>query len=201
MENSELDYITVMNSILLLADYQPNMFKCVESGDRIEIKNAAVVSAKAASILKVPVVFTAIDPNGNGEFIKELTDIFPEKQVIIRFVPHFDAFEDKQILNLIRKSGRTKLIVAGLWTSVSFAYTAIHGIHEGLDVYGLIDAGGDATHDAHYYGVQKMLKAGVTPITWTSLISEWMNDCAKPGEFSDESYGKYDTMLSFLQKK
>lgn len=29
-----------------------------------------------------------------------------------------------------------------------FAYTAIHALREGFDVYGLMDAGGDATIDA-----------------------------------------------------
>ena len=79
MENSDLDFITVINGVLLLIDYQPNMLKGVGSGERSAIKVAAVASAKAASMLAVPVVYTAVYPDGNGDFINELTDIFPKK--------------------------------------------------------------------------------------------------------------------------
>jgi hypothetical protein len=38
--------------------------------------------------------------------------------------------------------------------------TAFHGIKEGYEVYGLIDAAGDSTVDAHNFGVKRMLQAG-----------------------------------------
>ena len=198
MENSKLDFITAKNSILVLIDYQPGMFRGVGSGDRTVIKNAALASAKAAQILDVPVVLTSIDPKGNGEFIKDICELFPKQEVIARSIPGFDAFEDEKVLNAVKSSGRKKLIVSGLWTSMCFAYTALHGISEGFDVYGLIDAGGDASADAHYYGVQRMLQAGVVPITWMPLTSEWMHDWANPksDELVKEVYGKYDAMLN-----
>jgi len=30
-----------------------------------------------------------------------------------------------------------EIVISGLWTSMCFAYTAIHGLKEGLEVYGL----------------------------------------------------------------
>lgn len=197
MESFKLEFITAKNSVLLLVDYQPNMFRGVQSGDRTAIKNAAIASAKAAQILDVPVVYTSIYPEGNGEFIKELTGLFPKQEVISRSIPSFDAFEDEKVLNAVKSSGRKKIIVSGLWTSMCFAYTAMHGIREGFDVYGLIDAGGDASIDAHKYGVQRMLQAGVVPITWMPLVSEWMHDWANPkaAELTKEVYGKFDAML------
>lgn len=197
MENSKLDLISAQNSVLLLVDFQPNMFRGVQSGDRTQIKNAALAAAKAAQILDVPVVYTSIWPEGNGEFIKELTDLFPKQKAIARTVPGFDAFEDEKVLSAVQATGRKKLIVSGLWTSMCFAYTALHGIREGFDVYGLMDAGGDASIDAHKYGVKRMLQAGVTPITWMPLTSEWMHDWANPksDDLKKEVYGKFDAML------
>jgi Isochorismatase family len=55
-----------------------------------------------------------------------------------------------------------------------FAYTALHALRDGYTVYGLIDAAGDSTLDAHKYGIIRMLRAGVIPITLESLVSEWM---------------------------
>jgi len=197
MAESKLELLTAQNSTLLLVDYQPGMFKGVGSGERNAIWSSAVAAAKAAKILDVPTVLTSIWPEGNGEFIKAITDLFPGQEVIARKVPGFDAFEDERVLQAVKKIGRRKLVVSGLWTSMCFTYTAIHGLREGLSVYGLVDAGGDASPDAHNYGIQRMAQAGVVPITWIPLVSEWMHDWANPkaGELRKEVYGRYDVML------
>jgi hypothetical protein len=50
----------------------------------------------------------------------------------------------------------------------------------GFEVYRLMDAEGDSTHDAHIYGVKRMSEAGVIPITLESLVSEWIHDWGNP---------------------
>lgn len=197
MEDPRLELLTAQNSVLLLVDYQPTMFKGVASGDRNTINNSAVAVAKAAKILKVPTVLTSIWPEGNGEFIKEITDLFPGQKVIPRKVPGFDALEDERVLKAVKKTDRKKLVVSGLWTSMCFAYTAIHALREGFDVYGLCDAAGDASPEAHTYGIQRMLQVGVVPITWIPLVSEWMHDWANPKveELKKAVYGRYDVVL------
>jgi len=196
MNNSKLDLLTPANSLLLLVDYQPAMFKGVGSGDRTAIKNNAVAAAKAASILSVPTVLTSINPQGNGEFIKEITDLFPNVQVIARKMPSFDALEEEPVFAAVKATGRKKIVISGLWTSMCFSFTALHALREGMDVYGLVDAAGDSTHDAHKYGIKRMIQAGVIPITWETLMSEWMHDWGNP-KVSEliQVYAKYDTML------
>ncbi len=197
MKNTKLDFLTAQNSVLVLVDYQPGMFKGIDSGNRTTMKNAAVAAAKAASILKVPVVLTSIYPQGNGEFLKEITDLFPNQEVFARTVPGFDAFDDERVWEAVKKTGRKKIVISGLWTSMCFTYTAIHGVREGYDVYGLMDAAGDASLDAHNYGIQRMMQTGVVPITLISLVSEWMHDWANPkaDELKKEVYSKYNAML------
>ena len=81
-----------------------------------------------------------------------------------------------------------------------FAYTALHGLREGFQVYGLIDAAGDATLDAHTYGVQRILQAGVVPTTWMPLVSEWMHDWPNPkgDELRKEVYRTCGAVFSML---
>jgi nicotinamidase-related amidase len=196
-DSSKLDLLTDMNSILVLVDYQPVMIKSVASSDKTIIKSAAVYAAKAAKILDVPVVLSSINPKNNGEVFPEITGLFPDQEVFARKVPSFDAFEDERTYNAVKKINRNKLVVSGLWTSMCFTYTALHAIKEGYDVYGLIDAAGDSTLDAHNYGVKRMLQAGVIPITLESLVSEWMHDWENPksGELVAEVYSKYGAMI------
>jgi nicotinamidase-related amidase len=196
-DSSKLDLLTDMNSILVLVDYQPVMIKSVASGDKTIIKSAAVYAAKAAKILDVPVVLSSINPKNNGEVFPEITGLFPDQEVFARKVPSFDAFEDERTYNAVKKTNKNKLVVSGLWTSMCFTYTALHAIKEGYDVYGLIDAAGDSTLDAHNYGVERMLQAGVIPITLESLVSEWMHDWGNPksSELVAEVYSKYGAMI------
>ena len=194
-----LDLLSDKNSMLVLVDYQSTMFKGVASGDKTIIRNAAYCAAKAASILSIPVVLSAINPPGNGEFMPEIARLFPGQEVFSRKVLGFDAFEDERTWNAAKKAGRKKMVVSGLWTSMCFAYTAIHAIREGYEVYGLMDAAGDSTHDAHKYGVKRMLQAGVIPITVESLVSEWMHDWGNPkvGELVKDVYSRYGYMIGF----
>lgn len=197
MEDSKLELLTAKNSALLLVDYQPGMLNGIESGSRTTIKAAAVAAAKAASILDVPIVLTSIHPEGNGDFLKDISGLFPGQEVFARKMPSFDAYEDDRVLAAIKATGRKKIVMSGLWTSMCFAYTAIHGIREGQEVYGLIDAAGDASLDAHKYGIKRMLQVGVVPVTLIQLVSEWMHDWANPkaGDLVREVYSKYDAML------
>jgi nicotinamidase-related amidase len=198
-KDGKLELLTDKNSALVLIDYQRGMFAGVASSDKTIIRNAAYCAAKAASILNVPVVLSAIGPQNNGEFITEITKLFPGQEVFARVVPSFDAFEDEKTWNAFRKTGRRKVVVSGLWTSMCFAYTALHGLREGYEVYGLMDAGGDSTPDAHKYGVKRMLDAGVIPITLESLVSEWMHDWSNPKamDLVKEVYSRYGAMIGF----
>jgi len=197
MKNGKLDLLTDRNSVLVLVDYQPTMIKSIASGDKTRIKYAAIGAAKAASILNVPVVLSAINPTNNGNVFPEITSIFPNQKVFDRKIKSFDAFEDENTWNAFKETNKSKVVVSGLWTSMCFTYTALHAIKEGYDVYGLIDAAGDSTNDAHKYGVERMLQAGVIPITLESLVSEWMHDWDNPksGELVSEVYSKYGAMI------
>jgi nicotinamidase-related amidase len=199
LNDGKLELLSDKNSCLLLVDYQSSMFKGVGSGDKPRIRNAVVCAAKAASILSIPVVLTTINPKVNGEFIKEIASLFHYQEIYARKMPSFDAFEEDNVLNAVKETGKKKIVISGLWTSMCFAYTSIHAIKEGYEVYGLIDAAGDSTPEAHQYGIKRMLQVGVIPITVESLVSEWMHDWGNPkaGELVKEVYSKYGAMIGF----
>jgi nicotinamidase-related amidase len=180
-------------------DYQPSMFRSITSGDKAIIKTAAVCAAKAAKILGIPVVLSSINPKLNGDFIQEVASVFPNQEVYARKMPSFDAFEDEATLNAFKQTGRKKMVISGLWTSMCFAYTAIHAIREGYEVHGLIDAAGDSTLEAHRYEIKRMLQVGVVPNTLECLVSEWMHDWNNPkaAELVKEVYSQYDAMIGW----
>lgn len=62
MSDGKLELLSDKNSILALVDYQPSMLRSIGSSDKTIIKKAAILAAKAASILGVPVVLSSINP-------------------------------------------------------------------------------------------------------------------------------------------
>lgn len=58
--------------------------------------NAVVGAAKAANILDVPVVLSSINRKAMGEFIPEVSKMFPNQEVFARGGPSFDAFENEK---------------------------------------------------------------------------------------------------------
>ncbi len=137
MEHSpkgNLELLTDKNSCLVLVDYQSSMFKGVASGDKTIIRNAAYCAAKAASILNIPVILSAINPAGNGEFMQEIARLFPGQEVFSRKVLSFDAFEDERTWVAAKNAVRKKMVISGLWTSMCFTYTALHAVKEGYEV-------------------------------------------------------------------
>ncbi len=194
-----LELLTPQNSTLALIDFQPSMFRGVASGDKSLIKTAAICAARAAKILDIPIVLSSINPGYNGVFIKDVTELFPNVQVVAREVPSFDAFEDHKTWSAFLQIGRRKIVLAGLWTSMCFAFTAIHAVRQGYEVYGLMDAAGDSTVEAHKFGIKRMLQAGVIPVTTEAVVSEWMHDWNNPkaDELVSQVYTQYGAMIGW----
>ena len=56
---------------------------------------------------------------------------------------------------------------------------AIQAAGEGYEVYAVTDASGGVSAEAHEMAVRRMIMAGVVPITWLAVASEWQRDWAR----------------------
>jgi nicotinamidase-related amidase len=56
---------------------------------------------------------------------------------------------------------------------------AIQAQGEGYDVYVVTDASGGVSVEAHDMAVRRMVQAGIVPITWLAVVSEWQRDWAR----------------------
>jgi nicotinamidase-related amidase len=200
MSNKFLQPLDSENSVLLLIDYQPKMLYGVESGDRTLIQNNVLALAKGAQILNIPTVLTTIGEKINGQFMPEIVEMFPKTRVIGRKVPGFDVFDDPEVLSAVKQTGKKQLVLSGLWTSMCFAFTALRGLREGFDVFGVMDVAGSESSEAHKTAIKRMTQAGVVPCTWMQVVSEWMSNWGNPkaGELTREVYSKYSAF--FAQK-
>ena len=144
------------------------------------MKNNVIALSKGAKILEVPTILSSISSQSNGPFLPEITNLFPDQKVIERGDLTFDSFTNPEVDEAVRKVGRKQLVMSGLWTSICFANTALHGLRSGYDVFGVMDTAGSESREAHDMAVQRMIQAGVVPTTWQQVVFEWMKDWANP---------------------
>nr|WP_236720984.1 isochorismatase family protein [Paraburkholderia phytofirmans] len=70
-------------------------------------------------------------------------------------------------------------MVAGLWTEVCVAFSAIQMRAAGYEIYVATDACGDITEEAHERAVQRMIQVGGVPITSLQFMCEFQRDWAR----------------------
>lgn len=169
--------LTPENSILVLIDHQPFQFANLHSHEPTTIINNVVGLAKAAKVFEVPTILTTVIEERGGYIIKQLQAVFPEQKPIDR--TFINTWQDNNVVDMVKKSGRKKLILAGLWTEICLAMPAIQAAGEGWDVFAVTDASGSVSLEAHNMAVHRMIQAGVTPITWLAVASEWQRDWAR----------------------
>jgi nicotinamidase-related amidase len=179
MTNPKLDVLTPQNSQLIFIDHQPQMAFGVQSIDRQVLKNNTVALAKAAKVFNIPTTITTVETESfSGYTYPELLDVFPDKKVLER--TSMNSWDDKKVRDALAANGRKKVVVSGLWTEVCNTTFALCAMLEGdYEIYMVADASGGTSKDAHDYAMQRMIQAGVVPVTWQQVLLEWQRDWAR----------------------
>jgi nicotinamidase-related amidase len=178
MNKASLELLTPDNCVLTLIDHQPQMFFGIQSTDRETIVNNVEGLAKAAKIFNVPTVLTTVSAKTfSGPLIPQVQQVFPNQPPIDR--TSMNAWEDENFVAAVKKPNRKKIVIAALWTEVCLAFPAICAIQAGYEVYAVVDASGGTTTEAHQMAIQRLVQAGVIPVTWVQVLCEWQRDWAR----------------------
>ena len=164
----------------MLIDHQPFQFANLNSHEPSTIANNVIGLAKLAKAFDVPTVLTTVVASRGGYLLKGLQDVFPDQQPIDRSA--INTWEDRAVVDVVEKTGRKKLVLAGLWTEICVAIPAIQAMSDGYEVYVVTDASGGVTVEAHEMAVQRVVQAGAVPITWMAVGGEWQRDWARGGQ-------------------
>ncbi|EPF71068.1 hydrolase [Acinetobacter rudis] len=174
-----LEQLTPLNCQFIFIDQQPQMAFGVQSIDRQSLKNNVVGLAKTAKIFNIPTTITAVETESfSGHTYPELLDVFPDAPILER--TSMNSWDDQKVRDSLAKNNRKKIIVSGLWTEVcnnSFAFSAM--LEGGYEIYMVADASGGTSKEAHDYSMQRMIQAGVIPVTWQQVLLELQRDWAR----------------------
>jgi len=179
MSNSKLEVLTPDNCQMIFIDQQPQMAFGVQSIDRQVLKNNVVGLAKSAKVFNIPTIITTVETESfSGNTFPELLDVFPGKEILER--TSMNSWDDQKVRDALAKNGKKKVVVAGLWTEVCNNSFSLCAMLEGdYEIYMVADASGGTTKEAHDMAMQRMIQAGVIPVTWQQVMLEWQRDWAR----------------------
>ncbi len=189
---NHLDLLTPQNSQLIIIDHQPQMAFGVQSIDRQVLKNNVVALAKSANAFKIPTTITTVETESfSGHTYPELLAVLPDNQILER--TSMNSWDDQNVRDALAASGRKKIVVAGLWTEVCNLMFALSAMQEGgYEIYMVADASGATSADAQKYAMDRMVQAGVVPVTWQQVLLEWQRDWARKDT--------YDATIAIVQE-
>jgi nicotinamidase-related amidase len=172
-------FLTPQNSAFLFIDYQPAQLATIRSMDPALLTKNAVSTIRTIKAFEVPVVHSTVNVVANGlpptvpVFADLLTDDKPLDRTTV------NSWEDADFLAAVRATGRRKLIICALWTEVCMAFTALDALHDGYEVYPVVDAIAGTSPESHRAGLERVSLAGGQPISWVSLACELQRDWAR----------------------
>jgi nicotinamidase-related amidase len=181
-KRSEKGLLTPDNCVVTLIDFQPQMLFGVSNFDRQGIINNVVALSKAARVFDVPVVLSTVETKGfSGNMWPQVQAVFPKQVPIER--SSMNSWDDKNFVAAVEKSGRKKIVLAGLWTETCVALPTIQAIYDKYEVYVVEDCCGDVSQLAHDNAMKRVIQAGAKPVTALSVMLEWQRDWAEKDSY------------------
>jgi nicotinamidase-related amidase len=163
---------------LVMIDFQSQMAFATHSIDAVNLRMNAGLVAHAAAGFKVSTILTTVaEKSFSGPMFTEITDAFPGQELLDR--TSMNTWEDANVIKVVNAIGKKRLVLSGLWTSVCIVGPALSALDQGFEVYVIADACGDVSAEAHNRAMDRMVQAGVRPITSLQYMLELQRDWAR----------------------
>jgi len=102
------------------------------------------------------------------------------KEVVDKIFTFLCRQEDPAFLDAVKATGRKRLVMCGLVTSICLAYSAVSALADGYEVAFVANAVADTTKEQHDTALVRLAHAGAIPNTSPAIISEWFRDWNLP---------------------
>lgn len=185
--------LTPENCLYLLIDYQPKELQTITSADKFDLLKRTVTTIKMFQHFEVPIIVSTLNI---GIGLNGHTD--PAIRSVLNTEKNFDrtainAFEDKDIREVIEKTGRKKLIISGLWTESALSFPALDAMEQGYEVYPLVDTVGGTSKLAHETALRRLEQAGAQLTTFNQVINELQRDWGRHNSVPGFVDGLYES--------
>ncbi|GIL38956.1 hydrolase [Roseiterribacter gracilis] len=170
--------LTPADHALVMIDFQSQMAFATKSIDAVLLRSNAALVANAARAFNVPAILTTVaEKSFSGPMFDEIHQAFPGQAMLDR--TSMNTWEDKNVIADVNRIGKARLVFCGLWTSVCIVGPTLSALDQGFEVYVIADACGDVSTEAHERAMERMIQAGVRPMTSLQYLLELQRDWAR----------------------
>lgn len=174
--------LTPHNHTLVMIDFQSQMAFATNSIDPVLLRsNAGLVAAAAAGFGASTILTTVAEKSFSGPMFDEVTAPFPGQALLDR--TSMNTWEDEAVIRRVNEIGKSRIVLAGLWTSVCIVGPALSAIDQGFEVFVIADACGDISAEAHNRAVERIVQAGGQPMTALQYLLEMQRDWARTDSY------------------
>lgn len=169
---------------LILIDHQSQMAFATKSIDAVTLRNNAALVARAAAEFKVSTILTTVaEKTFSGPMFDEIKSALPGHGAIDRTT--MNTWEDENVITAVNRLGNSRIVLAGLWTSVCIVGPALSALDQGFEVYVIADACGDVSTEAHERAMERMVQLGARPMTSLQYLLELQRDWARSETYNE----------------
>jgi nicotinamidase-related amidase len=167
---------------LVLIDYQLGTMQLVKNIASDAALRNAVLLAKAAKTLGMPIVMTAsMEDHMQGPLALALQQVAPEAyEARVKRQGIVNAWADANFKAAVEATGRRQLVMAGVTTDICLVFPTISAVNDGYEVQAVLDASGSSFEVQEETARRRMEHAGVVLTATNTIIAELVQNWASP---------------------
>jgi Isochorismatase family len=175
MPDPALERFTPQNTTIMMVDYSVGFLNSFRSHTVNDHLQATVALAQVALGFNTGFVVNL----GSGQTpYPQLVQVLGDHPIIYRG-GEYNALENSDVLKAVEDAGRPRLVIGGISTDGCVIETAFGALRRGYTVGLVADATAGETLETHNLAVNRMIQAGVVPLSWLSLATELQYDWSK----------------------
>jgi nicotinamidase-related amidase len=173
------------NAVILFIDHQIGLMAGVRDFTSLaEYRSNVVGLARVAKAMEMPVFLSSSNAQWqNGDTLPELKEIFAD-QPIYRRTGIINCYEDpsfrKAFEDLVARTGRRHVILSGVTIGTCCAFPALSMLHDGYEVFPVVDACGAWNRYEAEAAMSRMARAGAQLVSTFALACELQEDWKLP---------------------
>ncbi|AUW57770.1 isochorismatase [Sphingobium sp. SCG-1] len=166
------------DAALLLVDYQVGTLQLANATPAYEALRNAVVLAKAAKVLGMPIVLTASqEDHVQGPTHDWFSRVLPEEfeQRVLRSGV-INAWQDRACRGAVEKTGRKQLIIGAITTDICLVLPAISAHEAEYEVQAVMDASSSPYRINEEISRHRLDRGGVEMTVTNTIVAELTQD-------------------------
>ena len=172
MPDPVLERFTPQNTTILMVDYSVGFLNSFRSHTVSDHLQATVALAQVALGFNTGFVVNL----GSGQTpYPQLVQVLGDHPIIYRG-GEYNALENADVVKAVEDADRPRLVIGGISTDGCVIETAFGALRRGYTVGLVADATAGETLETHNLAVNRMIQAGVVPLSWLSLATELQYD-------------------------